>query len=161
MEVVIKNRIAIFRKEKGLSQHRLAKAVGLKRRSIMAYENNIISPTLETAYKISLVLGSDIIKLFINTLYYATDSSRQFIVYFSPKGIYEKELGTPLKSDFVLMPWHEIEELSLKPWWTYKVIRFLHLGKNMGYDVRFWGRVNKDNKANLENLVAKNWRRDL
>ena len=60
---------------------------------------------------------SDIVKLFINTLYYATDSSRQFIIYFSPKGIYEKELGTPLKSDFVLMPWHEIEELSLKPWW--------------------------------------------
>lgn len=104
---------------------------------------------------------SDIIKLFINTLYYATDSSRQFIVYFSPKGIYEKELGTPIKSDFVLMPWHEIEELSLKPWWTHKVIRFLHLGKNMGYEVNFWGRVNKDNKANLANLVANNWRRDL
>lgn len=65
MEVVITNRIAEFRKEKGLSQHRLAKAVGLKRRSIMAYENNIISPTLETAYKISLVLGKDIKEVFI------------------------------------------------------------------------------------------------
>ena len=65
MEVVITNKIAVFRKEKGLSQHRLAKAVGLKRRSIMAYENNIISPTLETAYKISLVLGKDIKEVFI------------------------------------------------------------------------------------------------
>ena len=65
MEVVITNRIAEFRKEKGLSQHRLAKAVGLKRRSIMAYENNIISPTLETAYKISLVLEKDIKEVFI------------------------------------------------------------------------------------------------
>ena len=65
MEVVITNRIAEFRKEKGLSQHRLAKAVGLKRRSIMAYENNTISPTLETAYKISLVLEKDIKEVFI------------------------------------------------------------------------------------------------
>lgn len=48
MDIVIKNRIAEFRKELGLSQHKLAKAVGMKRRSIMAYENNTISPTLET-----------------------------------------------------------------------------------------------------------------
>ena len=65
MEVHIENRIAEFRKEKGLSQHKLAIAVGLKRRSIMAYENNTISPTLETAYKISKVLDKDIKEVFI------------------------------------------------------------------------------------------------
>ena len=65
MEVIIENRITEFRKEKGLSQHRLAKAVGLKRRSIMAYENNTISPTLETAYKICKVLDKDIKEVFI------------------------------------------------------------------------------------------------
>lgn len=65
MEVHIENRIAVFRKEKGLSQHRLAKAVDLKRRSIMAYENNVISPTLETAYKICKVLDKDIKEVFI------------------------------------------------------------------------------------------------
>ena len=64
-EILIKNRIAEFRKEKGLSQHRLAKAVGLKRRSIMAYENYTISPTLETAYKICKVLDKDIKEVFI------------------------------------------------------------------------------------------------
>lgn len=65
MEVVIENRIAQFRKEKGLSQHKLAEAVGLKRRSIMAYENNTISPTLETAYKICKVLEKDMTEVFI------------------------------------------------------------------------------------------------
>ncbi len=65
MEVVIENRIAEFRKELGLSQHKLAKAVGMKRRSIMAYENNTISPTLETAYKICKVLNKDIKEVFI------------------------------------------------------------------------------------------------
>ncbi len=65
VEVNIDNRIAEFRKEKGLSQHNLAKAVGLKRRSIMAYENKTISPTIETAYKICKVLDKDIKQVFI------------------------------------------------------------------------------------------------
>lgn len=65
MDVVVKNRIAEFRKEKGLSQHRLAKAVGLKRRSIMAYENYTISPTLETAYKICQVLEKNFTDVFL------------------------------------------------------------------------------------------------
>ena len=65
MDLVIENRIAEFRKEMGLSQHKLAQEVGLKRRSIMAYENNTISPTLETAYKICQVLGRDIKEVFI------------------------------------------------------------------------------------------------
>lgn len=65
MEVTIENRIAEFRKELGLSQHKLAVAVGLKRRSVMAYENGTISPTLETAYKIAQVLGKDITEVFL------------------------------------------------------------------------------------------------
>ncbi|KWZ89946.1 MAG: helix-turn-helix domain-containing protein [Finegoldia magna] len=65
MEVEIENKIRELRKDKGLSQHKLAKMVGLKRRSIMAYENNTISPTLETAYKICKVLDRDIKEVFI------------------------------------------------------------------------------------------------
>lgn len=65
MDVEIDNKIAKFRKELGLSQAKLAKAVGLKRRSIMAYENKTISPTLETAYKICKVLDKDIKEVFI------------------------------------------------------------------------------------------------
>ncbi len=61
----IENRIKEFRKEKNLSQAKLAKLVGLKRRSIMAYENNTISPTLETAYKIAKVLDKDFTEVFI------------------------------------------------------------------------------------------------
>ena len=65
MDVVIENRIKEFRKEMGLSQNALAKMVGLKRRSIMAYESNTISPTLETAYKICKVFNKDIKEVFI------------------------------------------------------------------------------------------------
>lgn len=64
-ELAVDNRIGEYRRELGLSQHRLAKAVGLKRRSIMAYENKTISPTIETAYKICQVLGRDITEVFI------------------------------------------------------------------------------------------------
>lgn len=65
MDVKIENRIRVFRKEKHLSQQKLAQAVGLKRRSIMAYENNTISPTLETAYKIAKVLEKEFTDVFI------------------------------------------------------------------------------------------------
>lgn len=65
MDVKIENRIREFRKEKHLSQQKLAHAVGLKRRSIMAYENNTISPTLETAYKIAKVLEKEFTDVFI------------------------------------------------------------------------------------------------
>ena len=65
MEAVIENRIKEFRTELGLSQNALAKMVGLKRRSIMAYENNTISPSLETAYKICKVFDKDIKEVFI------------------------------------------------------------------------------------------------
>ncbi|MBS6525914.1 helix-turn-helix domain-containing protein [Aedoeadaptatus acetigenes] len=65
MDVKIENRIREFRKEKHLSQQKLAQAVGLKRRSIMAYENNTISPTLETAYKIAKVLEKEFTDVFI------------------------------------------------------------------------------------------------
>ena len=65
MDVKIENRIREFRKEKHLSQQKLAQAVGLKRRSIMAYENNTISPTLETAYKIAKVLEKELTDVFI------------------------------------------------------------------------------------------------
>ncbi len=61
----VENRIREFRKEKNLSQAKLAKLVGLKRRSIMAYENNTISPTVETAYKIAKVLDKDFTEVFI------------------------------------------------------------------------------------------------
>lgn len=103
---------------------------------------------------------SGLVKLLISSLLYATDSSRQFLIYFNQKGIYEKELGTPLKGDFVLMPWHEVEEYSLKPWCMHKVIRFLHLGKKVGYDVQLSGRINQDNRANLAKLIANDWKRN-
>lgn len=64
-DIQVKNRIAEFRKELGLSQRYLAHAVGLKRRSIMAYENYTISPTVETAYKISNVLGKRVDEVFL------------------------------------------------------------------------------------------------
>lgn len=59
------NRIAEFRKPLGLSQHRLAKLVGLKRHSIMAYENQTKVPTLKIAYEISKVLKKDIKEIFM------------------------------------------------------------------------------------------------
>lgn len=65
MSIIMKNRIAEFRKPLGLSQHRLARLVGLKRHAIMAYENQTKFPTIKTAYEISKALGKDIKEVFI------------------------------------------------------------------------------------------------
>lgn len=65
LKVVVKNKIAEHRKALGYSQHRLAKAIGLKRHAIMAYENYTIPPTLEVAYKIAQVLNKDVNEIFL------------------------------------------------------------------------------------------------
>ncbi|MBW9212874.1 helix-turn-helix domain-containing protein [Bulleidia sp. zg-1013] len=59
------NRIAEFRKPLGLSQHRLAKLVGLKCHSIIAYENQTKIPDLKITYEISEILRKDIKEVFI------------------------------------------------------------------------------------------------
>ncbi len=63
-ERIIENKIAEFRQPLGLSQHRLAKAVGLKRHAIMSYENYKSYPTLDVALKIATVLNKDVTEVF-------------------------------------------------------------------------------------------------
>lgn len=63
--IVIENRMAEFRKPLGLSQHRLAKKVGLTRWAIMSYENQKSFPTLDMAIKIANALEKDVLEVFI------------------------------------------------------------------------------------------------
>ncbi len=63
--IVIENRIAEYRKPLGLSQHRLAKRVGITRYTIMSYENEKSYPTLDMAIKIANVLEKDVLDVFI------------------------------------------------------------------------------------------------
>ncbi len=63
--IVIENRIEEFRKPLGLSQHRLAKRVGLTRYAIMNYENKKSYPTLDMAIKIANALEKDVLEVFI------------------------------------------------------------------------------------------------
>lgn len=52
-------------------------------------------------------------KLLLSKLYYTMDSARSFILYFSEKGIYEKEISNTMNGNFVLMPWNEIDEFNV------------------------------------------------
>ncbi|WP_084245174.1 helix-turn-helix transcriptional regulator [Planomicrobium okeanokoites] len=53
------------RKEKGMTQEKLAKYLGYKgKQSVANWENNHISPPLNTAIRISQILGKDISFLF-------------------------------------------------------------------------------------------------
>lgn len=96
-------------------------------------------------------------KLIASSVFYTLDSNRTFILYFSPKGIYEKEMSNSVKGDFSLIPSNEIEDFKV----TYKsskaIIEFYHIGKKVSYEIPYDGKIFVDNKNNLDNLKENNW----
>lgn len=61
---MIKNKVRTFRELKGLSQTELAELVGLSRNSMSSIERYEYMPSLDTAFKLSNVLGVQINDLF-------------------------------------------------------------------------------------------------
>lgn len=60
MENVIRNK----RKEKGISQEKLAKRCGVSRQTINAIENDKYDPTLSLAFRLAWELGLTVDELF-------------------------------------------------------------------------------------------------
>lgn len=103
--------------------------------------------------------AKDINKWFlIGGLYYTMDSSRTFILYFDPKGVYESEISNSDKKDFLFMAWNEIEDFELVEG-NKKILKINHLGKTYEYEVELNGRLFKNNYKNLTNLMENNWNR--
>lgn len=98
-------------------------------------------------------------KLLLSKLYYTMDGARSFILYFSEKGIYEKEISNTMNGNFVLMPWNEVEDFVIDIKNNKANLAFSHLGKQLLYDVPFSGAMAKKNKNMLENLLGKNFNR--
>lgn len=98
-------------------------------------------------------------KLLLSKLYYTMDGARSFILYFSEKGIYEKEISNTMNGNFVLMPWNEVEDFVIDIKNNKANLAFSHLGKKLLYDVPFSGAMAKKNKNMLENLLGKNFNR--
>lgn len=96
-------------------------------------------------------------KLMLSSILYIMDSTRTFILYFSPKGIYEKEMSNSVKGNFSLIPANEIEDFKV----TYKsskaIIEFYHIGKKVAYEIPYDGKIFVENKKNLDNLKENNW----
>lgn len=61
MENVIRNK----RKEKGISQEKLAKRCGVSRQTINAIENDKYDPTLSLAFRLARELGLAVDELFM------------------------------------------------------------------------------------------------
>ena len=58
------NRVKDFRKEIGISQLELAKAIGVSRQTINMIENNKYNPTLKLCLNLSRALQTDLNALF-------------------------------------------------------------------------------------------------
>nr|WP_311565698.1 histidine kinase [Peptoniphilus grossensis] len=98
-------------------------------------------------------------KLILSNIYYAMDSSRTFILYFSPKGLYESEISNSTKRDFYLMPWNEIEEFEVEEKNNKAIISLRHLGKKVMYEVDFKGKIFEGNEDRFKELKSKDWNR--
>lgn len=61
----MENKIEKLRKEKKLSQQKLANLCSVSRQTINAIENDKYSPSLELAFKLSRVLSTSVDELFI------------------------------------------------------------------------------------------------
>jgi putative transcriptional regulator len=61
----LKNKIKEIRKKMGITQEQLAKECGVVRQTISCIENDKYDPTLELAFKISVILKVKVDELFI------------------------------------------------------------------------------------------------
>ena len=61
----MKNRIEIIRKERGILQDEMAKAMGVSRQTISSLENGRYNPSIMLAYKIAKYFGMTIEDVFI------------------------------------------------------------------------------------------------
>ncbi len=61
----MKNRIEIIRKEQGILQDEMAKALGVSRQTISSLENGRYNPSIMLAYKIAKFFGMTIEDVFV------------------------------------------------------------------------------------------------
>ncbi len=65
MKKVISNNVKVLRENNGgISQQKLAEAIGVTRQTIIAIEKNKYSPSLEVAFKIALEFDVTLDKVF-------------------------------------------------------------------------------------------------
>ena len=61
----MKNRIEAIRKERGILQDEMAKAMGVSRQTISSLENGRYNPSIMLAYKIAKYFGMTIEDIFV------------------------------------------------------------------------------------------------
>lgn len=61
----MKNRIEEIRKERGVNQAELAKALSVSRQTISSLENGRYNPSIELAYRLSKYFGMTIEEVFV------------------------------------------------------------------------------------------------
>lgn len=61
----MKNRIEEIRKERGVNQAELAKALSVSRQTISSLENGRYNPSIELAYRLSKYFGMAIEEVFV------------------------------------------------------------------------------------------------
>lgn len=95
-----------------------------------------------------------LINPYIDKLYAAFESGRNYILYFDNLGLHEKELSFSNKAPFLLMPWEEITDFDLTDKGNRLILKINHLGKTYAYKISFNNFLLKGNRQRLAQLQA-------
>lgn len=104
-------------------------------------------------------MGRGLSKLLVSNLYFASDSSREFILYFNRNGIYEKEISVSDRAPFELYPWREIEDFEVKEKDRTVILNVTHRGIIYSYEADLSGGIMNGNEQRIEHLIRNNWYR--
>lgn len=90
--------------------------------------------------------------LLISNLYASIKENKTFIIYFSKKGIYEKEISSSLKGKYKEMKWDDIGDIRLRKEKKKAILEIEYKDTKINYEIDYKGRIVRDNKENLENI---------
>ena len=104
--------------------------------------------------------GKQIFNLVVSNLFSVWEDTRQYILCFTNKGIYEKDISGSLNGDFILIPWNEIKDFSVEETKNHITIKIVHLGKIYAYKAEYNGKPFKGNEERKEGLKKIGWNRE-
>lgn len=90
--------------------------------------------------------------LLISNLYQSLEKNKSFIIYFSKKGIYEKEISSSLKGKYKERKWEDIGDIKLRKEKRKANLEIGYKDTKINYEIDFKGKIVRDNKENLKNI---------
>lgn len=102
----------------------------------------------------------NLLKLLFSNLYYVIDNNRCFVLVFTERGIFEKEISFSVNGEFTLLPWHEVREFRAEKKLNSMLLHVQHLDQVIEYRMLYAeGRLMAGNMERARQLEKAGWHR--